>query len=52
VIGDVEKYMKYEWGKGKCRTRMNGGKVNKRKDELSKGKERKDERVIGDRKSM
>jgi hypothetical protein len=28
------------------------GKVNERKDECSKGKERKDERVIGDRKSI
>jgi hypothetical protein len=29
--------MKYEWGKGKCRTGMNVGKVNERKDDSEKG---------------
>jgi hypothetical protein len=42
-----EKSMKDGGEKGKCRTRMNVGKVNERQDEWSKGKERKDERVIG-----
>jgi hypothetical protein len=39
-------------GRVKCRTRMNVGRINERKDEWSKGKEWKDERVIGGRKSI